>query len=82
MVGKLADKRRNGFIASKENAGNERWRHSSARCKRLQALAGEKRTKMLGERDRERKLHDTSTDSSRTALAGKTEKRRIFFKGL
>jgi hypothetical protein len=34
----------------------------------VQALAGEKRSKM-GESDRERKLHDTST----TALAGKTE---------
>ena len=35
----------------------------------MQALAGEKRTKMLGESDRERKLYDTST----TALTGKTE---------
>jgi hypothetical protein len=35
----------------------------------VQALAGEKRAKMLGESDRESKLHDTST----TALAGKTE---------
>jgi hypothetical protein len=26
----------------------------------MQALAGEKRAKMLGESDRERKLHDTS----------------------
>jgi hypothetical protein len=33
----------------------------------VQALAGEKRAKMLGESDRERKLHDTSF----TALAGK-----------
>jgi hypothetical protein len=33
----------------------------------VQALAGEKRAKMLGESDRKRKLHDTSI----TALAGK-----------
>jgi len=37
----------------------------------MQALAGEKRAKMLGESDREMKLHDTSS----TALAGKTEKK-------
>jgi hypothetical protein len=33
----------------------------------VQALAGEKRAKMLGESDRVRKLHDTSS----TTLAGK-----------
>jgi hypothetical protein len=33
----------------------------------VQALTGEKRAKMLGKSDRERKLHDTST----TELAGK-----------
>jgi hypothetical protein len=33
----------------------------------VQALAGEKRAKMLGESDREMKLHTTSS----TALAGK-----------
>jgi hypothetical protein len=33
----------------------------------VQALAGEKRAKMLGERDRERKLHSTSSRE----LAGK-----------
>jgi hypothetical protein len=33
----------------------------------VQALAGEKRAKMLGERDKERKQHDMSS----TALAGK-----------
>jgi hypothetical protein len=31
----------------------------SAGCERVQALAGEKRAKMLGEKDRKRKLHDT-----------------------
>jgi hypothetical protein len=35
----------------------------------VQALAGEKRAKMLGESGRERKLHDTPT----TALSRKTE---------
>ncbi len=35
----------------------------------MQDLGGEKRTKMLGENDRESKLHDTSC----TVLAGKTE---------
>jgi hypothetical protein len=44
---------------------SERWRRSSAGCERVQALAGEKRAKMLGESDRERKLYDTSS----TALA-------------
>ncbi len=38
---------------------SERWRRSSAGCERVQALAGEKRAKMLGDSDRERKLHDT-----------------------
>ena len=42
-------------------------RHCSAGCERVQALTGEKRAKMLGKSDRERKLHDTST----TELAGK-----------
>jgi hypothetical protein len=37
----------------------------------VHALAGDKREKMLGESDRERKLHDTST----IALAGKTERK-------
>jgi hypothetical protein len=37
----------------------------------VQALAGEKRAKMLGESDRESKLHDTSS----TVLAGKTERK-------
>jgi hypothetical protein len=32
---------------------------SSAGCERVQALAGEKRAKMLAEKDRKRKLHDT-----------------------
>jgi hypothetical protein len=32
---------------------------SSAGCERVQALAGEKRAKMLGEKDSKRKLHDT-----------------------
>jgi hypothetical protein len=32
---------------------------SSAGCERVQALAGEKRAKMLGEKDWKRKLHDT-----------------------
>jgi len=37
---------------------SERWRRSSAGCERVQALAGEKRAKMLGASDRERKLHE------------------------
>ena len=58
---------------------SERWRRSSAGCERVQALAREKRAKMLGESDRERKLHDTPT----TALAGKTEsKAEKLFNGL
>ena len=48
---------------------SERWRRRSAGCEHVQALGGEKRAKMLGKSDRERKLYDTST----TALAGKTE---------
>jgi hypothetical protein len=48
---------------------SERWLRSSAGCERVQAVAGEERAKMLGESDRESKLHDTST----TALAGKTK---------
>jgi len=43
----------------------------------VQALAGEKRAKMLGESDRERKLLDTSS----TALAGKAKRTKLF-KGL
>jgi len=46
---------------------SERWRRSSAGCERVQALSGEKRAKMLGESDRERNLHTTSS----SALAGK-----------
>ncbi len=46
----------------------------------MQALAGEKRAKMLGESDRERKLHDTSTTAEETArviLAGLWQKKKI-----
>jgi hypothetical protein len=52
----------------KENGESERWRRSSAGCERVQALAAEKRAKMLageksgrmlGEHDREKKPHDT-----------------------
>jgi hypothetical protein len=51
----------------RKDGESERWRRSSAGCERVQALAGEKRGKMLGESDREIKLLDTSS----TALAGK-----------
>ena len=46
---------------------------SFAGCECVQALAGEQRAKMLGESDRERKLHDTST----TAIARKAESKTV-----
>ena len=67
---------------SKENAGKTSVGvlpgiRSSAGCERVQALAGEQRAKMLGESDRERKVHTTSS----TALAGKQSGKK-HFKGL
>ena len=48
------------FISKKKRGESQRWRRSSAGCERVQALEGEKRAKMLGESDRESKLHDMS----------------------
>ena len=57
------------FNTSKENAGKAsvgvaELADSSAGCERVQALAGEKGVKMLGERDGERKLHDSQAQSA------------------
>ncbi len=65
--GKLSMQLHSKLDSKRTSGKSERWRRSSAGCERVQALAGEKRAKMLGESDRERKLHDTSI----TALAGK-----------
>ena len=49
----------------KKRGTSERWCHNYAGCACVQALAvwREERAKMLGESDRERKLHDTSSAS-------------------
>jgi hypothetical protein len=46
-------------IYKKTLATRAGWRRSSAGSERVQALAGDKTAKMLGESDRERMLHDT-----------------------
>ncbi len=56
--------------AGKGSVGVAELADSSAGCERVQALAGEKGVKMLGERDGERTLHDSEPQSS-TALVGK-----------
>ncbi len=63
---------------------SERWRRSSAGCERVQILAGEKRAKMLGESDRERNLHDTSStasEQSEESLSRAFEQTRRGFEG-
>ena len=51
-----------------QKRGKSELRHrSSAGCEHVQTLEDEKRTKMLGESDRQRKLHDTCS----TTLGGK-----------
>ncbi len=56
--------------AGKASVGVAELADSSAGCAHVQALAGEKGAKMLGESDRERTLYDSEPQSS-TALVGK-----------
>ncbi len=65
----------------------ERWRRSSARCERVQALTGEKRAKMLlGDSDRERSyttreaLHSQESKVEK-AFQGHLKRQHEVFKG-
>jgi hypothetical protein len=43
---------KNASFQKRQRGESERWHRSSAGCERVQALAGEKKAKMLGESDR------------------------------